>query len=261
MAMTKFDERLKAYYEAIPSAAEELKEAMLYSLFTGGKRIRPTLFYTALKDLGYEGEAAFYFAAAMESIHTYSLIHDDLPAMDDDDFRRGKPSCHKAYGEALAILAGDGLLSQAAELAAEGASLEPAGGIDAMKYLFKAAGTTGMVDGQVLDIRVGASSGDEVIYKRKTGALLGACFAMAGALAGKSKEANDILYRVGETLGLSYQFQDDYFDLEEDGAEVNPEDYLTKAAKYTEECLELLASVGRFEETEALIDKILKRDR
>ena len=84
---------------------------------------------------------------------------------------------------------------------------------------------------------------------------------MAGALAGKSKEANDILYRVGETLGLSYQFQDDYFDLEEDGAEVNPEDYLTKAAKYTEECLELLASLGRFEETEALIDKILKRDR
>lgn len=261
MAMTKFDERLKAYYEAIPSAAEELKEAMLYSLFTGGKRIRPTLFFTVLRDLGYEGDAAFYFAAAMESIHTYSLIHDDLPAMDDDDFRRGKPSCHKAYGEALAILAGDGLLSQAAELAAEGASLEPAGGIDAMKYLFKAAGTAGMVDGQVLDIRVGASSGDETIYKRKTGALLGACFAMAGALAGKSKEANDILYRVGETLGLSYQFQDDYFDLEEDGAEVNPEDYLTKAARYTEECLELLASVGRFEETEALIDKILKRDR
>lgn len=261
MAMTKFDERLKAYYEAIPSAAEELKEAMLYSLFTGGKRIRPTLFYTVLKDLGYEGDAAFYFAAAMESIHTYSLIHDDLPAMDDDDFRRGKPSCHKAYGEALAILAGDGLLSQAAELAAEGASLDPAGGIDAMKYLFKAAGTVGMVDGQVLDIRVGASSGDEAIYKRKTGALLGACFAMAGALAGKPKEANDTLYRVGETLGLSYQFQDDYFDLEEDGAEVNPEDYLTKAAKYTEECLELLASLGRFDETEALIDKILKRDR
>ena len=261
MAMTKFDERLKAYYEAIPSAAEELKEAMLYSLFTGGKRIRPTLFFTVLKDLGYEGDAAFYFAAAMESIHTYSLIHDDLPAMDDDDFRRGKPSCHKAYGEALAILAGDGLLSQAAELAAEGASLDPAGGIDAMKYLFKAAGTVGMVDGQVLDIRVGASSGDEAIYKRKTGALLGACFAMAGALAGKSKEANDTLYRVGETLGLSYQFQDDYFDLEEDGAEVDPEDYLMKAAKYTEECLELLASVGRFEETEALINKILKRDR
>ncbi len=261
MAMTKFDERLKAYCEAIPSAAEELKEAMLYSLFTGGKRIRPTLFFTVLKDLGYEGDAAFYFAAAMESIHTYSLIHDDLPAMDDDDFRRGKPSCHKAYGEALAILAGDGLLSQAAELAAEGASLDPAGGIDAMKYLFKAAGTVGMVDGQVLDIRVGASSGDEAIYKRKTGALLGACFAMAGALAGKSKEANDTLYRVGETLGLSYQFQDDYFDLEEDGAEVDPEDYLTKAARYTEECLELLASVGRFEETEALINKILKRDR
>ena len=256
-----FDKRLKEYYEAIPSAADELKEAMLYSLFTGGKRVRPTLFYTVLKDLDYDGDAAFYFAAAMESIHTYSLIHDDLPAMDDDDFRRGKPSCHKAYGEALAILAGDGLLSQAAELAAEGASLDPAGGIEAMKYLFKAAGTTGMVDGQVLDIRAGASSGDEVIYKQKTGALLGACFAMAGALAGKPKEVNDTLYRVGETLGLSYQFQDDYFDLEEDGAEVNPEDYLTKAREYTEECLNLLASVGQFEETEALVNKILKRNR
>ena len=219
--------------------------------------MRPTLFYTVLYDLNYKGDAAFYFAAAMESIHTYSLIHDDLPAMDDDDIRRGKPSCHKAYGEALAILAGDGLLSQAAELAAEGASLDPAGGIEAMKYLFKAAGTTGMVDGQVLDIRAGASSGDEVIYKRKTGALLG----MAGALAGKPKEVNDTLYRVGETLGLSYQFQDDYFDLEEDGAEVNPDDYLVKAREYTEECLSLLASVGRFKETEALITMILKRDR
>ena len=256
-----FDKRLKEYYEAIPSAADELKEAMLYSLFTGGKRVRPTLFYTVLKDLDYDGDAAFYFAAAMESIHTYSLIHDDLPAMDDDDFRRGKPSCHMAYGEALAILAGDGLLSQAAELAAEGASLDPAGGIEAMKYLFKAAGTTGMVDGQVLDIRAGASSGDEMIYKRKTGALLGACFAMAGALAGKPKEVNDTLYRVGETLGLSYQFQDDYFDLAEDGAEVNPEDYLVKAREYTEECLNLLASVGQFEETEALVNKILKRNR
>ena len=139
--------------------------------------------------------------------------------------------------------------------------MDPAGGIEAMKYLFKAAGTTGMVDGQVLDIRAGASSGDEVIYKRKTGALLGACFAMAGALAGKPKEVNDTLYRVGETLGLSYQFQDDYFDLEEDGAEVNPDDYLVKAREYTEECLSLLASVGRFKETEALITMILKRDR
>ena len=256
-----FDKRLKAYYEAIPSAADELKEAMLYSLFTGGKRVRPTLFYTVLKDLDYDGDAAFYFAAAMESIHTYSLIHDDLPVMDDDDFRRGKPSCHKAYGEALAILAGDGLLSQAAELAAEGASLDPEGGIEAMKYLFKAAGTVGMVDGQVLDIRAGASSGDEVIYKRKTGALLGACFAMAGALAQKPKEVNETLYRVGETLGLSYQFQDDYFDLEEDGVEVNPDDYLVKAREYTEECLSLLSSIGQFKDTEALINKILKRDR
>ena len=256
-----FDKRLKEYYEAIPSAADELKEAMLYSLFTGGKRVRPTLFYTVLKDLDYDGDAAFYFAAAMESIHTYSLIHDDLPAMDDDDFRRGKPSCHKAYGEALAILAGDGLLSQAAELAAEGASLDPAGGIEAMKYLFKAAGTVGMVDGQVLDIRAGASSGDEVIYKRKTGALLGACFAMAGALAQKPKEVNETLYHVGETLGLSYQFQDDYFDLEEDGVEVNPDDYLVKAREYTEECLSLLSSIGQFKDTEALINKILKRDR
>ncbi|MDY3119244.1 MAG: polyprenyl synthetase family protein [Peptoniphilus sp.] len=256
-----FDEKLKAYYEAIPSTAGELKEAMLYSLFTGGKRIRPTLFFTVLEDLGYEGEADFYFAAAMESIHTYSLIHDDLPAMDDDDFRRGKPSCHKQFGEALAILAGDGLLSQAAELAAEGAFIDPDGGVRAMQYLFKAAGTAGMVDGQVLDIRTGASSGDEVIYKKKTGALLGACFAMGGALAKKSKEICDTLYRVGELLGLSYQFQDDYFDLEEDGIEADPKEYLSKASHYTEACQELLASVGKFDKTKALIEKILKRDR
>ncbi|MDD7362914.1 MAG: polyprenyl synthetase family protein [Peptoniphilus sp.] len=259
--MKTFDEQLRRYYEQIPSAAEELKESMLYSLFTGGKRIRPRIFYAVLEDLGYEGEADFYFAAAMESIHTYSLIHDDLPAMDDDDVRRGQPTNHKKFNEAVAILAGDGLLSQAAELAAEGASIEPEGGILAMKYLFKAAGTTGMVDGQVLDIREGASSGDEVLYMKKTGALLGACFAMAGALAGKTVDVTDALYRVGETLGVSYQFQDDYLDLEEDGKVEEKSYFTSRAEHYTKECLDILRDLGDFPETETLILKILKRDR
>lgn len=259
--MNHFDERLKDYYNSIPLAAEELRESMLYSLFTGGKRIRPRIFYTVLKDLGYKGEADFYFAAAMESIHTYSLIHDDLPAMDDDDMRRGQPTNHKKFNEALAILAGDGLLSQAGELAAQGATLEPKGGILAMTYLFKAAGTTGMVDGQALDIREGASSGDEVIYAKKTGALLGGCFAMAGALAGKQLSVCDKLYRVGETLGISYQFQDDYLDLVEDGKDGEQDFFTEKAEHYTSECLNILKEIGNFPETEALILKILKRER
>lgn len=181
--------------------------------------------------------------------------------MDDDDFRRGKPSNHKKFGEAVAILAGDGLLSQAGELAAKGASIEPEGATLAMAYLFKAAGTTGMVDGQVLDIREGASSGNERIYVKKTGALLGACFAMAGALSGKSKAFCDTLYRVGETLGVSYQFQDDYLDLIEDGAEGDQSYYENKAETYTKECIGLLRSIGNFSETEKLVLKILKRRR
>lgn len=259
--MNRFDTRLKEYYNSIPLAAEELRESMVYSLFTGGKRIRPKIFYTVLEDLHYKGEADFYFAAAMESIHTYSLIHDDLPAMDDDDMRRGQPTNHKKFNEALAILAGDGLLSQAGELAAQGAMLEPKGGILAMTYLFKATGTTGMVDGQALDIREGASSGDEVIYSKKTGALLGGCFAMAGALSGKDPSFCDKLYRVGETLGISYQFQDDYLDLVEDGKDGEQAFFTDKAERYTSECLGLLKELGEFPETEALILKILKRDR
>ncbi|MDQ0507751.1 Farnesyl diphosphate synthase [Aedoeadaptatus ivorii] len=256
-----FDERLKSYYASLPIAGEELKEAMLYSLFGGGKRVRPMLFFTVLEDLGYIGAADFYFAAAMESIHTYSLIHDDLPAMDDDDFRRGRPSNHRQFSEAIAILAGDGLLNQAAELAAEGASIEPRGGLLAMRYLFRAAGTTGMVDGQILDIRIGASSGDELIYRKKTGALLGACFAMAGALAEREEAFCDRLFHVGETLGLSYQFQDDLFDLEEDGVEADRSYFTEKAERYTADCLETLRTLGAFARTEALIEKILNRKR
>lgn len=261
MDRKKFDEELRNYYESIPSTAEELKESMLYSLFTGGKRVRPRLFYALLEDLNYEGTADFYFAAAIESIHTYSLIHDDLPAMDDDDFRRGKPTNHKQFNEAVAILAGDGLLSQAAELAIEGTRLETRGGLTAMGYLFRAAGTVGMVDGQVLDIREGASSGDEIIYKKKTGALLGTCFAMAAALAGESDERIENFYLIGETLGVSYQFQDDYLDLEEDG-KIEERSYFTeKAEEYTRACLDRLHDLGKFPQTEALILKLLKRDR
>jgi geranylgeranyl diphosphate synthase type II len=184
-----------------------LQESMAYSVFSGGKRIRPALCMAACEICGGEAEGALYAACALEMIHTYSLIHDDLPAMDNDDMRRGKPSNHKAFGEANAILAGDGLLS----LAFYALSLCPESG--ALQAIGK--GAFDMVMGQSLDVN---SGGDETLLQQlheyKTGALFRAAVLSGAACAGASTQQKDALIRFAEAYGMLFQITDDILDFE-----------------------------------------------
>ena len=201
--------------------APALARAMTYSLQAGGKRIRPVLCMLAAESLGAKAEAALGCAVALEYIHTYSLIHDDLPAMDDDDLRRGKPTCHVAFGEGQAILAGDGLLTEAFTLLASDPDLPPSRRVDALQVLGEAAGWRGMVGGQALDLEGEARTrgGEPVgmaelqlIHRLKTGALLRASLEL-GAIAGNaSREERSALRSAGEALGLAFQIQDDILD-------------------------------------------------
>ena len=194
----------------------QLFDAMGYSLFAGGKRLRPVLCYEFCRLCGGDWEKAAPFASAVEMIHTYSLIHDDLPTMDNDDFRRGRPTNHKVYGEAMAILAGDALLTDAFAVAST-AKVDAGAKVEAIAVLSECAGSLGMVGGQVLDILSESRelSEQEVldIQSRKTGALIRAACAM-GALAGNCTELQfDGACQFAAGLGLAFQIRDDMLDL------------------------------------------------
>jgi len=196
---------------------ERLRDAMRYSLFAGGKRLRPILALAAAEAVGGEPRGpALELACAVELIHTYSLIHDDLPAMDDDDLRRGRPTSHKVFGEAVAILAGDALLTEAFRFVAE-APAPLAGRLAAELAL--GAGAAGMVGGQALDIEAtgaGAVTVErvEAIHLRKTARLLAAAAAGGAAAAGAAREVVDRVRDYGLALGLAFQAADDWLDLE-----------------------------------------------
>ncbi len=215
------DEALGRYLPAANDHPKAIHEAVHYSVFAGGKRLRPILILAAADAAGGEIKQALPAAAAIELIHTYSLIHDDLPAMDDDDFRRGRPTCHKVYGEAMAILAGDALLTQAFILL----SSEPASGqIDSavrlrvIHEIAQAAGSGGMVGGQVVDILQEDREIDlatlQYLHTHKTGALIRACLRVGGILASAGREQIEALSRYGERVGLAFQIVDDILDLE-----------------------------------------------
>lgn len=195
--------------------ASVVKDAMNYSLMAGGKRIRPQLVLVTLKGYGLDPEIGYACAAALEMIHTYSLIHDDLPCMDNDDLRRGRPTCHKQFDEATAVLAGDGLLTQAFTMIAE------SGYSDHQKavitgILALCAGSNGMILGQCLDIDAEKNKVDFEGLKRihyyKTGQLLSAPMMMAAVLASK-EDAVDTWAAIGKKIGLAFQVQDDIFDV------------------------------------------------
>lgn len=203
---------------------ENIIGAINYSLFTGGKRIRPIL---AMKSFelfsGEDYKRVLPYAMSIEMIHTYSLIHDDLPAMDDDDYRRGKPSSHKKFGEALAILAGDGLLNLAFEVVLD--SLDEDSGpreIRALRRLAKYSGISGMINGQVVDLHLEEENitRDKIIYmyRTKTAALIEASLLVGSILADASEEELVLMEEFGYNLGMAYQIQDDFLDLEEDRA-------------------------------------------
>ncbi|MEK7365622.1 MAG: polyprenyl synthetase family protein, partial [Candidatus Deferrimicrobiota bacterium] len=195
-----------------------LREAMEYSLMAGGKRVRPILLLSAGLAVGGEEGELLPFACAVEYIHTYSLIHDDLPAMDDDDFRRGKPTSHKVFGEGTAILAGDALLTDAFRVMAHSplAQADPGKAVRAIADLALAAGGGGMVGGQQMDLSAapGSSTAAEVdeIELRKTAALLASCARTGGILGGGSPAQVDALGEYGTRLGLLFQVTDDILD-------------------------------------------------
>jgi len=195
---------------------ERLLAAMEYSLLAGGKRLRPVLCLSCAALCGLEEARALPFAASIELIHTYSLIHDDLPAMDNDDLRRGKPTNHKVFGEAAAILAGDGLLTEAFVCMA-GTDLPPERVLAALGELARAAGAAGMVGGQMLDMEyTGAGKADiqelAAMHTRKTGALLRASCLCGGLLAGAGAEQTAALARYGTAFGAAFQIVDDILD-------------------------------------------------
>ncbi|BCV25117.1 polyprenyl synthetase family protein [Gelria sp. Kuro-4] len=214
------EEALAAYLPVLPEPARQLGEAMRYSLFAGGKRLRPVLALAGAEALGRDPKVALPAACALEFIHTYSLIHDDLPAMDDDDWRRGKPTNHKVFGEAQAILAGDGLLTQAFAILATAeypAEVAPEKVLAAIAEIAAAAGPEGMVGGQSADIRAqGKSDADgeflHYIHTHKTGALLRASVRVGALLAGAAPAELAALTAYGEKLGLAFQISDDILD-------------------------------------------------
>jgi geranylgeranyl diphosphate synthase type II len=198
-----------------PSTAR-LEEAMRYSLLAGGKRIRPVLALSTARAIGLDPVSVLPLAAAIELVHTYSLIHDDLPAMDDDELRRGRPTCHRAFGEDVAILAGDGLYAEAFRLVLGEQPGEPSGVLAAARELAAATGVSGMVGGQFLDIAGAAPSGGEGLrhlHELKTARLIGASVQCVLLLGGLGEPAT-IAYRAfASELGVLFQIVDDILDV------------------------------------------------
>ncbi|SCZ77481.1 polyprenyl synthetase family protein [Pseudobutyrivibrio xylanivorans] len=201
-------------------------DAMQYSVTAGGKRLRPILMNETFQLFGGEGDVIEPFMAAIELIHTYSLVHDDLPAMDNDMLRRGKPTTHAVYGEALGVLAGDALLNYAFETAlnAYDADVDTVRVTEAMRLLARKAGVFGMIGGQVVDVESEKKQLEmtkeklDFIYELKTGALIEASMMIGAVLAGATEEQVETVENVAKKIGLAFQIQDDILDIEGDEA-------------------------------------------
>jgi len=217
---------LRTLFSALPGFSKTLKEAMEYSLFSDGKRIRPSLAIAACVAMEGQVDEVLPFAAAIEMIHTYSLIHDDLPCMDDDDLRRGRPTCHKVFGEAVALLAGDALLTEAFRVMANPQTCRVPASV-AQRVIFevaRAAGAAGMVAGQAMDVLSEGKAGTKrivnFIHRNKTSALIRASI-LAGALVGRAGRLQLKAFTTfGESIGLAFQIRDDLLDVEGSEAEV-----------------------------------------
>jgi geranylgeranyl diphosphate synthase type II len=289
-ARRRVDEALDRYLPGTdddPSALcpPRLAAAMRYSLLGGGKRLRPVLCLMAAEACGADPLDALAAACAMEMVHTYSLIHDDLPAMDDDDLRRGRPTCHRAFDEATAVLAGDALLTLAFEVVAR--HVRPAEAASAcVRTLAEAAGPAGMVGGQMADLQAeGRSDGTpealEAIHRRKTGALLRASLRMGALVAGADEASLHALDVYGQSVGLAFQIIDDLLDVQGDEAKLGKrvgkdstlgkwtypgflgiEGSRRKARQLADEAIAALAPLGgRGARLRALALDLLERDR
>lgn len=262
-----------------------LSESMRYSLMAGGKRIRPILCLSCAKLCSEESDSkwisALPFAASLEMIHTYSLIHDDLPAMDNDDLRRGKPTCHKAYDEGTAILAGDGLLTDAFYYMAS-CDLPANRVLEGIKLISLAVGSQGMVGGQILDLEAeGRRINHEelcVLNAKKTGALLCTACETGAVLAGANKNVQKSIAQYGKAIGIAFQIIDDVLDIEGDskllgknvGSDVNNEkatwpsligleESKKQALLYCDEAVQIIEDMNTYEQINQLEMKFLQK--
>ncbi|WP_418372683.1 polyprenyl synthetase family protein [Agathobacter sp.] len=219
--VTSINERIYAFLPKEEGYQKTIFEAMRYSILAGGKRLRPMLMEETYKLFGGTGKIIEPFMAAIEMIHTYSLVHDDLPAMDNDEYRRGKKTTHKVYGEAMAILAGDALLNYAFETATLAFDIEPENKNTgrALRILAQKAGVYGMVGGQVVDVESEKTGTDitrkklDFIYRLKTSALIESSMMIGAVLAGADSDQIDIIEKTASKLGLAFQIQDDILDV------------------------------------------------
>ncbi|MRI32785.1 (2E,6E)-farnesyl diphosphate synthase [Endozoicomonas sp. OPT23] len=274
---TRVDEQLKLVLPESSIVSPKLAEAMTYSVFNGGKRVRPLLVYAANKALGGQAHHADPAACAVELIHAYSLVHDDLPAMDDDDLRRGKPTCHKAFDEATAILAGDALQTLAFEALSTPyhfpeALLSDTARLALFRELTSASGHAGMCGGQSMDLNsVGQALNQQqlqLMHNHKTGALIRASVIMGALSTDKvTDEELDTLTTYANAIGLAFQVQDDILDVTADtetlGKQQGADDALDKptyvslmgleaAQHFAEElCQEALTALSSFDEQAA----------
>lgn len=275
---------LKDYFENKGSYNKRIYEAMSYSLNIGGKRIRPILTILTYNMFKHNYEDIIPVCGALEMIHTYSLIHDDLPCMDNDDLRRGKPTNHKVFGEALAVLAGDGLLNEALNILLKLSLKEDKKWAKVALLIGEASGSEGMIGGQTVDI---LSENEDIpkdklhyIHSKKTGALIKASILVGAILGESTEEEYNILNEFGEKLGLAFQIKDDILDVTGDSTKIGKtakkdiesdkstfvklyglEESKQMCLKLTEECLELLNKIDKNTESlKKLTLILLKRE-
>jgi geranylgeranyl diphosphate synthase type II len=211
------DRGLDAFLPKETEMPATLHKAMRYSLFAGGKRLRPILCLAACEAVGGDDQSAMRLACAIELIHTYSLVHDDLPCMDDDDWRRGRPTCHKVFGEGIAVLAGDALLTLAFEVAAKTKASKTFTSAEMLFELARASGSLWLIAGQVMDLEAEGQPLNveqlRAIHERKTAALLGASVRLGAMAGGATKEQMTAITTFGRSIGLAFQIIDDILDV------------------------------------------------
>lgn len=241
-----------------PCPYQQLYDAAQYSLLDGGKRIRPLLTLIAVHDLGGSVEEALHPACALECIHTYSLIHDDLPCMDDDDFRRNKPSLHRAFSEGMAVLTGDYLLTRAFQILANAPHLSSEKKVLLIQSLSRGSGGEGMIGGQVLDIQAEGQDLElqelQNVHQMKTGALLSTALDFAAILMGSCSEVRQLLWTFGQQFGLAFQIMDDILDLTE--SESHGKKRCSDVFNHKSTYPDLLGLEGARERAEELIEEM-----
>ena len=282
----QIEQILKAYLPRVQGYQEVIMDAMSYSMLAGGKRLRPMLMQETYRMFGGTDRVIEPFMAAIEMIHTYSLVHDDLPAMDNDEYRRGRKTTHVVYGEDMGILTGDALLNYAFETAASAFEMAPEKSLltgKAIRILGQKAGIYGMIGGQVVDVKSSGKKIDgeklEFIYRLKTGALIEASMMIGAVLAGADDECVQAVEEIAAKVGMAFQIQDDILDVtstaEELGKPVHSDEknnkvtYVTlfgteKAAEQVEElsekAIDLLKSLNKNNEfLYLLIEKLINR--